>query len=440
MNRLLTKTKRGGASMFVVMFTVIVLSIITLSFTRLILAEATKTSKTDLSQSAYDSALAGVEDAKIALLRYHACLDQGKRAVAAGDDCEKLVYRMQQGIDDQDCSTIQKVLEREQADDTHGVVVQETQTSDEQGNNTSMLQAYTCVTLQEDLEDYRTTLDSASRLRIIPVRASKIDTVKYIRLRWFSAVNLAQLSNSGASAKWCSGSVTKGARSSAFLFPNGSCDDSYKAPPLLSVRLIQTDESFNLSELSAAKAADQTDTGNLFLLPRNSVDANNISASAWGESANKAENKTTDVNCSTTGGPSWICDVTIELPKTFRGDTDRSDSNTYLLVSIPYGSPETDVSVQTLNENKKLVEFTGVQARIDSTGRANDLYRRVETRVELVDTYFAYPEFEITMVDSSSDVLSKTFYATFNCWTADNGRKTGACLNTLEDKNYSLSF
>ena len=68
MKNLLQKTKRGGASMFVVMFTMIILSIITLGFTRLIISEATKTTNTDLSQSAYDSALAGVEDANITLV------------------------------------------------------------------------------------------------------------------------------------------------------------------------------------------------------------------------------------------------------------------------------------------------------------------------------------------------------------------------------------
>ena len=64
----LNSKRRGGASIFIVAFTIIILSIIVLGFTRLIISEATKTSNTDLSQSAYDSALAGIEDAKIALL------------------------------------------------------------------------------------------------------------------------------------------------------------------------------------------------------------------------------------------------------------------------------------------------------------------------------------------------------------------------------------
>ena len=126
MKKLLLKTKRGGASMFVVIFTIIILSIIVLSFTRLIISEATKTSNTDLSQSAYDSALAGVEDAKIALLKYHACLDNGNTASSGTAECKKIIKEMQDGIKKRDCSTISNVLERESNNSTeNSVVVQE---------------------------------------------------------------------------------------------------------------------------------------------------------------------------------------------------------------------------------------------------------------------------------------------------------------------------
>ena len=198
MKKLLQKTKRGGASMFVVMFTMIILSIIVLGFTRLVISEATKTSNTDLSQSAYDSALAGVEDAKMALLKYHSCLDRGYRSKANGNTCEQIIYNMQNGILKQDCSTVSSVLKREHNSSTEqSVVVQETQKSNQEGNNADMLQAYTCVTIKEDLEDYRTTLDSSSRLRIIPIRSANIDSINHIQIKWFSKVNYNTLQKSG---------------------------------------------------------------------------------------------------------------------------------------------------------------------------------------------------------------------------------------------------
>jgi Tfp pilus assembly protein PilX len=444
MKNILQKTKRGGASMFVVMFTMIILSIIVLGFTRLILSEATKTTNTDLSQSAYDSALAGVEDAKMALLQYHSCLDKGFRSKNGGEPCEQLIYNMQTGIAKQDCSTVANVLGREHTVNgtENAVVVQETQNSSDAGNNTSMLQAYTCVTIKEDLEDYRTTLDSSSRLRIIPIRSASIDSLNRIQIKWFSQVNYNQLQKSlgiSSNARHLCGNEydVKAGFNTLKLFPLGSCKDEHtgvtgeQAPTSLAVRLIQTDENFNLSELSVSKAADQTNTGQLYLVPTYNNGTNSIPASAWGESANKGENEPIRINCNSS---SWFCTADINLPKTFRGEN-RSDANTYLLVSIPYGSPETDISVTVWNQSGRQL-FTGVQARIDSTGRANDLYRRVETRVELVDTYFAYPEFEVTMRGGENTHIKKTFDVTFNCRYGDDGPMSG-CANSEESERYA---
>ena len=443
MKKLLQKTKRGGASMFVVMFTVIILSIIVLGFTRLILAEAMKTTNTDLSQSAYDSALAGIEDAKIALLQYHKCLDQGNRA-SGGDDakCVEIINDMQDGIREVDCSTVQKVLNRDQEDDNHAVVVQETQKSNEEGNNANMVQAYTCVTIQEDLEDYRTTLNSSNRLRIIPLRSDMIDSIDHIKIQWYSSINdQIQDKATGAlySEKYCGKSDV--ADNTQAFYPLGNCTDEssrhsgtgQQAPTVLTARLIQTDEFFNISELSTAYSQDWTDTGQLYFVPVNNGGTNNISISKWGESANKGENHSLRVNCSQ---GTWYCRVDIDLPKTFNGNSiDRSDANAYLLVSIPYGSPETDISVQMFSGGIRY-DFTGVQARIDSTGVANDLYRRVETRVELVDTYFAYPEFDITMRGDPEYTVKKSFDSTFSCWNAENG-SLWDCDDSTEDDYYA---
>lgn len=423
MKKPILKTRRGGASMFIVMFTVIILSIITLSFTRVVLAEVLKTSNTDLSQSAYDSALAGVEDAKVALLKYHACLDNGNTATSGSSECRRIIKAMQDGIRTRDCSTVSNVLGRD-TNEEEGVVVQETQHSSDEGNNTSMLQSYTCVTIKEELEDYRTTLSSQSRLRIIPIRSADIDSIGYIRLQWFSDTNFSQIKGND---RYCS----------SFLYSLGGCSNSTQAPTTLNVRLIQTDSTFNISELSTSIAANRTDTGQLMLIPSNGGGSNYINADAWGESANKADNKPNKINCSR---GTWFCRVDIQLPRTFRNNLGRNDATTYLLVSIPYGNPETDISVMTFTnqgtDNQYRRDFSGVQARVDSTGRANDLYRRVETRVELVDTYFAYPEFEITLTNSENDTLNKTFYATFDCWGSDDGTKE-PCLNSMENLTYT---
>lgn len=427
------RTRNGGASIFVVMFTIIILSIIVLGFTRLILSEATKTMNTDLSQSAYDSALAGVEDAKIALLKYHACLDQGFRPNINGNDCERIIYYMQQGIKDRDCSVVKNVLNREANEDTeNAVIVQETQNSFDEGNNTSMLQAYTCVTIQEELSDYRTTLNNESRLRIIPIRPSDSDTqvIEKIQIQWFSDVNLAKISGS----KYCPD----------HLYAFGDCNGGNQAPTTLIARLIQTDYEFDLSELSTAKSADQTDTTQLMFVPGKDsgieYDPENPeknSISGIGKYGDKGENLPITIKCN---GTDWLCTAVFDVPAPFRGG-ERHPANTYLLVSIPYGSPDTDISVtakakNSENDKYEPLSFVGVQARVDSTGRANDLYRRIETRLELVDTFFPYPEFEITMLDGARQ-LTKSFWVTDNCWGADNGDDWD-CNNNNYDMDLSL--
>ena len=427
------RTKRGGASIFIVMFTIIILTIIVAGFTRVIVSEAVKTTNTDLSQSAYDSALAGVEDAKIALLRYHACLSKDYTATTGTAECRNIIKNMQEGIKKRDCSTVSNVLGREaNASTEQSVVVQETQSSDQKGNNTSMLQAYTCVTIKEELEDYRTTLTSQSRLRVIPIRTADIDNLGYIRIKWFSLANQQQLASEGKSLNYCSDPTYSFME--AFFYPAGQCNGGDQAPTSIMARYIQTDEEYDLSELSLSRNKNSTDTGAVFLAPSNRNGETSLSKDVWGESADKGENKPYRIFCKPS--EAWVCSVDIQLPETFRKSSNRNDGNTYLILSMPYGRPDTDVSVTTyLKDNDGVKEenrrdFTGVQARVDSTGRANDLYRRVETRIELVDTNYSYPEFEITLTDSQTDTLSKNFYTTFDCWYSNGDGERHTCANS----------
>ena len=118
--QLIIKTRKGAASIYVVVFVTLILGILTISFVRIMLSEAVQTTNYDLSQSAYDSALAGVEDAKVALLKYHECLSSGTTTgslTATPGSCSYIVAAMQQGIADKSCDVVANVLNRKPSTD-----------------------------------------------------------------------------------------------------------------------------------------------------------------------------------------------------------------------------------------------------------------------------------------------------------------------------------
>jgi hypothetical protein len=55
----------------------------------------------------------------------------------------------------------------------------------------------------------------------------------------------------------------------------------------------------------------------------------------------------------------------------------------------------TDVTLRAYDSSGSLLSFAGVQPRIDSTGRANDVFRRVSTRVSFSQPGVIMPEFAV---------------------------------------------
>jgi hypothetical protein len=101
----------------------------------------------------------------------------------------------------------------------------------------------------------------------------------------------------------------------------------------------------------------------------------------------------------------YACTVTITLPQAV-GQSDDT-RNAYLRLTPLYNATHFRV---TLGQGAL---FDGVQPSIDSTGRANQQYRRVDSRVDLIDTSFPFPEATVdlsgnlckdfTITDAASD-------------------------------------
>ena len=95
------KFHKGGVSIFIVVIVAVLVSIVSVSFLRLMLRDQEQASRLDLSQSAYDSAQAGVEDAKRFLHRYQQ--ECGGGVNLATDTCKKMQTALNNPNQDNSC-------------------------------------------------------------------------------------------------------------------------------------------------------------------------------------------------------------------------------------------------------------------------------------------------------------------------------------------------
>ncbi len=424
MEKSLPKAKKGAAAIYIVILTTVILSIITVSFIRIMTSDVGNTVNDDLSVSAYDSALAGVEDAKIALMKYHSCIDQNSTT----GDCS-FVNTMQANIASGNCDTVATALGRVITNGS--VVVQESTDVTDSNNSTSMQQAYTCVKISEELSDYRGTLDSTNRTIVVPLRTNTSDygNVQALKIMWHPQ-EMTNKTGLGSSLP----------RKSSNLIPALTAD------------IFQTANSFNLGTISA-KVGNTLDFASLFLRPANYSSSTvqnvkNITQQEVLNIADKDYNAPFDVNCTNT---SFMCTAVINLPvpagnSSTSYPTTRNPSTFFLRLALPYANDSgTEFSVTMCKQancngatglsndgigTDKIAPFVGVQAQVDSTGRANDIYRRIESRIELVDMGFPYPEYAVWMAGSDQKDIDKAFWVTNDCKTKkDSESNFEACDN-----------
>lgn len=388
-----SSTKKGAASLYVVIFTTILFSVITLSFIRIILSESVQSSNDDLSQSAYDSALAGVEDAKIAVNKYYQCLSNPSlsgcnvyKTGAGGTISGDSIF----GGNCEDFKLKNKILYAGSTDSE--VKIQESNLS---GNNTD--QAYTCVIVNNIVPDYRSTLTSDTRTRVIPLGVgSQLNQVKKVEFRWYSEIN---------------GTVFNSYFQDASHSQNLPNKSQSPIPPIISLTLLHTGNDIKVGDYMTAETPDYS---TMILRPVSGGGVNSISATEI-SSAGLA---------TTSQSPFYInCDYG-EFACTVNLESDSTDifypgfnTNAFLIVSLPYGETVTDFAVTMYDNNGNIVNFENVQISVDSTGRANQLLRRVETRLDPSDTFFPYPEYEVTLSGTGDDSFLKNFWITNNCWT-----------------------
>lgn len=353
----MTKYHSGAVSLFVVVFTTLLITILTVSFIRLTIVSEQQSNTVDLSESAYDSAQAGVEDAKRALLRYETiCADKSPAECAS----------VRNLIDSQVCNVALTGV----AFESNG----EVKIQQSAGDTASALdQAYTCVTITRNTDDFLGTI-SADDSKTVPLRGvSSFDRVK---IEWFTSSNIG-----GGATNINLQSLSSLSGVSTPLYQNKNYPK--ERPPVLRAQLVQVGSQFKIDDI-----ANPSNASTIFLYPFGSLpNVANIPTFPFADGARltpiKAPKLVECRNSVASGG--YACSVMLTLPAV-------TGTRTAMLHLMPlYNSA--DFRVQLYN-GSTLVKFSDIQPSIDSTGRANDLFRRVQVRVEHPDTY-PYPNAEL---------------------------------------------
>lgn len=371
--------QNGAVSLFIVIFTALLVTTITISFMQLMVRDQQQATYSDLSESAYDSAIAGVEDAKRALLLQQKC--QGDMSQRCND--------IRMAIKDGNCNTLGRIFGS----------TTDTETKIQQSEGDKKLeQAYTCVKITSNTKDFLGTIDPNTNATLVPLRTAKED---------FNTVTISWSQNKTGDTP----DLAKGTDRSLprVGYPVGSPSWPSNRPALLRAQLINgngttSTTSFKLSDFDTSGFSNT-----LFLYPSETgLTTANFTTSDGrhltdGTPGAPATNNPELIKCDKSAGSGqYICTVTIRLASTVKA----GQAATFLSLAAFYNP--TDFRVQlSYDSSTDFIEFDGVQPEVDSTGRANDLFRRVVSRVELEGT-FQYP---VAALETAGN-LCKTFSVT----------------------------
>lgn len=380
------RDQRGVVSIFIVLFSALLLSVITIGFIRTMIQDQTQASDSDLSQSAYDSAVAGVEDGKRALYKCSVLKD----ATA----CD--------AIRDKKCDTVSS------AQIVSASTPNEVEIRAEGSSDVSLDQAYTCVIIDWETPDATINLPQGKSV-MIPLKGTA--AFSGIRLQWMHR-NVA-------------GSDTAFIGGEAATLGSPALGDFESLPP-------RGGWASNAASLLRTQTILPTAAGNLTL---SDIDGPNVSTAflrpgGTGETfaandlgdvvpiggARAAGNVAPDpvtnglkvVTCSASeyANDGYACRATLQLPV---GESVAADSAlAYIRLSSLYR--DTSVKIEMLDSTGNPVNFNGVQPTIDSTGRASNLFRRISSRVSLLIGSSDYPEYGVDITNS----LCKDYYVTID--------------------------
>lgn len=339
--------QRGAVSLFVVIFTALLITTITISFMQLMVKNQQQAMYNDLSESAYDSATAGVEDAKRLLLMQQDCIGNSSENCKAVNDA----------IASNACTTLSDVF--------GGSASGEASIIQTEGDR-KLEQAYTCVKITQDTDDYLGTIDANTTATLIPLKAKQsFDTIV---ISW-------ALSKNGAD-------ITIPSSTDATLPVNTTTNWPESYPALLRAQFINGGAEFHLADFDGDKSKT------IFLYPsRTGLKTFPLGGSEDIAGRKSASASPQRVSCEVTpASGSYACTAALAIGSTIPAES----VTTFLNLIAFYNGTDYKVELKNGGIEGTVVKFANVQPEVDSTGRANDLFRRVVSRVQL-NNAFNYP-------------------------------------------------
>lgn len=359
----ISQNKQSGvASIFIVIFFTLLISLIVLSFVQIVNQDQRQSVNADLSSSAYDSAQAGVEDAKRGLEQYRInCL---KTTTPASDCTSKYTSTdpvAPGALSGKTCTTFQNKLGSgsDLGLDVDGTS-EEVRVTTDTTNDRALDQAYTCLKVSLETNDYKRTLDNGNTI-LLPLKAVSGNPTT-IQLNWFEK---SQWYDPGTGADLDLPNVVSG---NDFDLPKttGATGWASNRPPVMRAQIIAVPQSnINSDDIDNTSRA-------VFLYP-SSAGSNSVNMSIADGLRRTIKNSPVAVNCNNTD--TYACSVALN---NFSFDTPGNKYDYYLRLMPTYNGVKLQVKML---EGTTPLKFDGVEPEIDSTGRANNVFRRVITRV-----------------------------------------------------------
>ncbi len=393
-------SEKGAVSLFVVIFSALLLVVITVSFVSLMIRDQEEASQADLSQSAYDASQAGTEDAKRLLLIKGQC-DAG--LLLPGSTACKNVNLVDWSSASPSCDMVEQGLGLGALTTPGSGTAVQTSTTDTSGK--SYDQSYTCVKIALNTNDYAAVLQP-NQSTIVPLVPEANRNYNYMKISWFTQDDL----NSSVTGT-TNLAIPNPIGTTLPLFAQASWPKT--TPPVLRLQFMQVGSNgFALTDFDNNGPGNQSDTNTVFLYPQtvgaqiilNAVDSRRVIPS------NLQSAQCTNLGITTT----YACSAIIMLPDPVGGGARASAlaritsyyNSTHFSISLYDGIPSSN--------NGNLVQFGGVEPEIDSTGRTANLFRRVVTRVSMTNSGFPYPDAAVEL----SGNLCKDFSVTDTTYIA----------------------